>query len=1098
METRSKDQDFKKFKEEGESLGLTGKDLVEYIREEKRRAEVAEERRRAEEAEERRRAEVAEERRRADEAEERERAAQRAHELEVLRVTSSTNQNQNHRSDGYSEPNQSRTDKYKIRLPFFDDKDDLESYLVTFERTARLQEWPDEEWAPRLGTLLKGKARDVYCKMNEDEANSYPELKQALYARFRLTAEEYKRKFQNARKSPQDTIQEFSARIESLFDRWYELSGKGKEYYELRDLILQDRFVDGIPQDQARFVKENQPATLSDAVEKAVVYESARAGRRSQFGPDRMNDKHEKDKDRQKDQGGTKSNRVDAPRPDKRGCFKCGGPHLARNCDQGRTHVVKAVKTGGRTKTTNAPQQALCPSCEAMPYSPHCKVTVEGVEVDATRDTGATITVVDASVVPECCMLGKTQNVTLASGQILELPLAVVTLKTPYFVGKTEVIVMEKPVSHVLIGNKRKTETGEIEDVPVYPVTAQCANMETRSSHKKNDHKTLKVSTTKIAGVTPEQLSREQKQDPTLADLRKKADENCKTDKTGQESKNKNSRYYWRKNILYRSHETRNGKVTSQVVVPKVYREEILRLAHDTPMAGHLGVTKTRARIWNDFAWPGICGDVRRYCASCDICQRCAPKGSIRKAPLGKMPIIDTPFERVAVDIVGPLIPASDRGYQYVLTMVDYATRYVEAKPLKTTKTEEVVETLWEMWTRLGIPKEVLTDQGTQFVGNLSTEVNRLLSIKGIRTSPRHAQCNGLVEKMNGTLKSMIRKLCQEQPKEWDRFIPALLFAYREVPQESLQFSPFELLYGRTVRGPMQILREIWTEDEVPEETRTTFEYVTDLRNRIEMTCKLAHKSLASASKKQARYFDRSTKQRKLSVGDQVLLLQPEKQNKMQMSWKGPYIVTDCIGDGNYRLQMGNKEKLYHVNMMKKYITRDAKEGEVHIVSVVMCEDEETSPECKKSSSIPTVPLSRTEGPKEVNKAEALTERQKAQVEAMCEKYSKALSDLPGETNLAECEIPQEDEKPIFVKQYPLPHSKVEAVKAEVQEMLKMGVIEPAASPYSAPVVLVQKKDGSVRFCVDYQRLKYWKRKYWKRTISHSNTCENQRQRMED
>ena len=524
--------------------------------------------------------------------------------------------------------------------------------------------------------------------------------------------------------------------------------------------------------------------------------------------------------------------------------------------------------------------------------------------------------------------------------------------------------------------------------------------------------------------------------------------------------------------MLYRRHETRNGEITSQVVVPKKFREEVMHLAHDTPMAGHLDVTKTRARIWNDFAWPGICGDIRRFCASCDVCQHSAPRGSQKKAPLGKMPIIDTPFERVAVDLMGPLIPASDRGYRYVLTLVDYATRYAEAKPLKTVKTEEVVEALWEIWTRLGIPKEMLTNRGAQFEGDLSSEVNRLLSIKGIKTSPYHAQCNGLVEKMNGTLKGMIKRLCQEQPKEWDRFIPALLFAYREVPQESLQFSPFELLYGRTLRGPMQILKELWTEEEVPEETRTTFEYVTDLRNRIEKTCALAHEHLVAASKKQAKYFNKSSRQRRLTIGDQVLILQPERQNKMQLLWKGPYVVTDRIGDGNYKVQVNDKEKLYHINMLKKYIARDAmKEEEVHIVAVVMCEDDNADTDSRKSSTIPVVPLKKTEGPSHVKMAENLTEGQKKQVQEVCQRYAEALSDLPGETKLAECEILQENEQPIFVKQYPLPHSKVETVREEVQTMLKMGIIEPSHSPYSAPVVLVQKKDNTVRFCIDYRTL---------------------------
>ena len=110
------------------------------------------------------------------------------------------------------------------------------------------------------------------------------------------------------------------------------------------------------------------------------------------------------------------------------------------------------------------------------------------------------------------------------------------------------------------------------------------------------------------------------------------------------------------------------------------------------------------------------------------------------------------------------------------------------------------------------MPKQVVHDQGTQFISDVMAEVSRLLSVQNLVSTPYHPQCNGLVERYNGTLKNML-KVCAERPKDWDRYIEAVLFAYREVRQESVGFSPFELLYGRTVRGPMAILRELWTKE---------------------------------------------------------------------------------------------------------------------------------------------------------------------------------------------------------------------------------------------------------------------------------------------
>ena len=135
--------------------------------------------------------------------------------------------------------------------------------------------------------------------------------------------------------------------------------------------------------------------------------------------------------------------------------------------------------------------------------------------------------------------------------------------------------------------------------------------------------------------------------------------------------------------------------------------------------------------------------------------------------------------------------------------MIDYCTRYPEAVALKDIKAETVANALWEFWTHLGIPDVVLTDQGRQFTSNLMKEVNEFLQIKHKMTCPFSPQTNGMVEKFNDTLKQMIKRLAIEQPTKWDTFIPALLFAYREAPQDSLGFSPFEMLYGKTIKGPV-------------------------------------------------------------------------------------------------------------------------------------------------------------------------------------------------------------------------------------------------------------------------------------------------------
>ena len=85
------------------------------------------------------------------------------------------------------------------------------------------------------------------------------------------------------------------------------------------------------------------------------------------------------------------------------------------------------------------------------------------------------------------------------------------------------------------------------------------------------------------------------------------------------------------------------------------------------------------------------------------------------RAPLGDMPLIDQPFKREAIVLGGSIAPASDKGHWYILTLVDYATRYPEAVPLKNIDTETVAEALLDMYNQVGVLEEVLSDLGTQF-----------------------------------------------------------------------------------------------------------------------------------------------------------------------------------------------------------------------------------------------------------------------------------------------------------------------------------------------------------------------------------------------
>ena len=139
-------------------------------------------------------------------------------------------------------------------------------------------------------------------------------------------------------------------------------------------------------------------------------------------------------------------------------------------------------------------------------------------------------------------------------------------------------------------------------------------------------------------------------------------------------SKEGKSVFVMKKGLIYRKFKSNSQDQCSQLVVPAKYRSTVLKLAHETVLSGHFTTQKTVNRILAVFWWPGCQADFTRFCKSCDICQRTIPKGKVTKAPLGTMPMIDIPFQRIAVDLVGPIDPPADNKNRYILTIVDYAT----------------------------------------------------------------------------------------------------------------------------------------------------------------------------------------------------------------------------------------------------------------------------------------------------------------------------------------------------------------------------------------------------------------------------------------
>ena len=224
----------------------------------------------------------------------------------------------------------------------------------------------------------------------------------------------------------------------------------------------------------------------------------------------------------------------------------------------------------------------------------------------------------------------------------------------------------------------------------------------------------------------------------------------------------------------------------------------------------------------------------------------------------------------------------------------------------------------------MGVPREILTDQGSNFTSQLLAELYRLLQVRPIRTSPYHPETDGLVERFNQTLKSMLRKAVTETGKDWDKMIPYLLFAYREVPQASTGFSPFDLLYGRDVRGPLDVLRDTWESGTASDEN--VISYVMSTREKLSQMAEIVKENLTKAQLHQKTWYDKRARLREFKRGDLVLVLLPTTSNKLLAQWQGPYQVVQRMGKVTYLIDMQDKKKrkrIFHVNMLKDMLRSD-------------------------------------------------------------------------------------------------------------------------------------------------------------------------------
>ena len=428
-------------------------------------------------------------------------------------------------------------------------------------------------------------------------------------------------------------------------------------------------------------------------------------------------------------------------------------------------------------------------------------------------------------------------------------------------------------------------------------------------------------------------MSVDQRADPVLKYIIATKERNLKPKWPDISEMNEKVKFYWQRwdslemkdDILYYKFETSTKDVNWLIVIPDQRKEYILKQLHDGVTGGHLGVKKTLSKVRQRYFWCGLRSDVEKWCRSCGKC--CAKKAPTKKwkASMQKYNV-GAPFERVALDMLGPF-PKSDKGNKYLLVVGDYFSKWLEAVPVPDQEAATVANAFIDRIVSIfGVPVLLHTDQGSNFESTLFKEVCRILGIQKTRTTPLHPQSDGMVERGNRTINNMIAAFVSENQQNWDENIYLLMLAYRSAVHDSTSVTPNEMMFGRQVTLPVElVLGKPPNSEEIPDSAP---DYVKKLQEKIGVIHDFARNKLKLSTDRMKRRYDAQSKQNQFNENDKVWLYNPKRYKglnpKLQSPWEGPHTVLKRINDVIYKIQRNKqtKPRIVHHDRLKPFHSR--------------------------------------------------------------------------------------------------------------------------------------------------------------------------------
>jgi hypothetical protein len=345
-----------------------------------------------------------------------------------------------------------------------------------------------------------------------------------------------------------------------------------------------------------------------------------------------------------------------------------------------------------------------------------------------------------------------------------------------------------------------------------------------------------------------------------------------------------------------------------RVCIPRSLRDKVWKEVHDD--LGHGGQNKVMELLRERFYWPGLRNDVKRRLKACSLC---ATRKDTLPQPVA-VPMMSHeehllhPWEKVAIDVIGPFPEARD-GSKYIMVLVDMFSKWAEAKPVPSIGAEPLKEWLSEVFSRWALPREILSDRGSDMESASFREFCASLGIRQVFTSAYHHQANPS-ERFNRTLLNMLRLYVDEGHQDWSEHVHAILLAYRVGKHESSKVSPFEAVHGFPPRLPVDL--KYGSDVGSPRGWDELVERMGQVRQRMREQLKKA------SEYRMKQYNDRLKVQASsLKVGDRVYIRNSQGK-KLEPLWLGPYVLKERLTDVNWLVQgSSDVSKVVHSNLLK-------------------------------------------------------------------------------------------------------------------------------------------------------------------------------------